>query len=259
MASFTLITGASEGLGVEFARIAAREGRNLILTARSVEKLERLAEDLQAEAPEILVLPADLSKLEDAKSLWARATENGWRIDVLVNNAGLGYNGPFQNGQAWDRELASMQVNITAYTFLMKQAVTHMSKHGRGRILNVASTAAFIPGPNMAVYHATKAYALFLSEAVSEELRGTDVSLTALCPGATKTNFFNEAEMNDVRLLKMGLTMEADAVAQQGWNAMLKGKRLIVPGLMNKVFAFAPRITPRKVLSRVASVIMGRG
>ena len=216
MATWTLITGASEGLGVEFAHIAAKEKRNVILAARSKDKLEKVAEQVRSFGGEALVIPADLSDMSEVERLWTEATD-GREIDVLVNNAGLGSNGDFASGQNWERELTSINVNVLALTRLMKLAIPHMQNIEKGRILNVASVAGFVPGPNMAVYHATKAFVVSLSEAVAEELRGSNVTVTALCPGATQTNFFNDADMHGVRLLKMAKPMDAGVVAQQGW------------------------------------------
>ncbi|WP_306115111.1 MULTISPECIES: SDR family oxidoreductase [unclassified Roseovarius] len=258
MQNWTLITGASEGLGKEFARIAAKAGRNLILTARSEDKLHALAQELSGTAGEVVVIPADLNDLAEAERLWTEASADR-RIDVLVNNAGLGSHGAFGAPETWPTELTSINVNILAYTFLMNRAVAHMKGHKAGRILNVASVAGFTPGPNMAVYHATKAYALHLSEAVAEELRGTNVTVTALCPGATETGFFDAADMDGVRLLKMRKPMTAAEVAQAGWQAMIGGKTVIVTGIMNKVFAILPRITPRFMTTFVAGKIMGKG
>ena len=255
MATWTLITGASEGLGVEFAHIAAREKRNVILAARSKDKLEKVAGDVRALGVEAVVIVADLSNMTEVDRLWSEATE-GREIDMLVNNAGLGSNGAFAEGQNWTRELASINVNMLALTRLMKLAVPHMQGLQMGRILNVASVASFTPGPNMAVYSATKAYVLSLSEAVAEELRGTNVTVTALCPGATATNFFEDADMHGVRLLKLARPMAAGPVADLGWRGALTGKRIVVPGLMNKLFAFSPRFTPRAITTRVAAQLM---
>ncbi len=258
MTAYTLITGASEGLGREFARLAARDGRNMILTARSEDKLTALADELAADGRDIVVIPADLSKMDEAARLWNEATTDR-QIDVLVNNAGLGYNGPFADGQGWERELTSMQVNMMSFTYLMKQAVTHMQGHGGGRILNVSSLAGFTPGPNMAVYHATKAFTLSLSEAVAEELRGSNVTVTALCPGATATSFFDSADMHGIRLIKFGGAMKAFDVAEEGWLEARIGKRVVVPGVMNKLTAMLPRFTPRSIVTRIAKVLMSKG
>ena len=257
MAKFTLITGASEGLGVEFARIAASEGHSLILTARSEDKLNALAADLRSDNNEILVIPADLSKDGEADRMWSVATD-GRQIDVLVNNAGLGYNGPFDAEDGWPRELASINVNLVALTRLMKLAVPHMQSQGKGRILNVASVAGVMPGPNMAVYHATKAYVLSLSQAVAEELRGTNVTVTALCPGATATNFFDEADMHSVRLLKLAPPAKAADVAAQGWAKAKSGQRVVTPGFMNLIFVFLTRFLPGKLVTRTTAIVMGK-
>ncbi|MEO0401217.1 MAG: SDR family oxidoreductase [Pseudomonadota bacterium] len=255
--AWTLITGASEGLGIEFARAAAKEKRNLILAARSKDKLDAVADEMRAKGVDVVVIPADLSDMAEVDRLWADATD-GREVDVLVNNAGLGYNGPFSVGQGWARELSSINVNMLALTRLMKLAIPHMQTLPKGRILNVASVAGFTPGPNMAVYHATKAYVLSLSEAVAEELRGSSITVTALCPGATATNFFDEADMSGVRLLKLAKPMKASEVAELGWLEARIGKRIVVPGLMNKVFAFLPRITPRSITTRIAAQVMGK-
>ena len=141
---------------------------------------------------------------------------------MLVNNAGLGSHGDFEDGQSWARELSSMTVNMTSLTYLMKQAIPHMQSHGQGRILNIASLAGFMPGPNMAVYSATKAYVLSLSDAAAEELTGSSVTVTALCPGTTATSFFDAADMRDARLLKSAAPMPAGRVGRRpakagGW------------------------------------------
>jgi len=257
MTGWTLITGASEGLGAEFARLAAAEGRNLILTARSEDKLAALAQELRDRAGDIDVLPADLSDLAEADRLWQEASRDR-HVDILVNNAGLGRHGAFGSGEGWARDLSTMAVNMTALTCLMKRAIPHMQARGGGRILNVGSTAGFMPGPNMAIYHATKAYVLSLSEAVAEELRGTNVRLCVLCPGATQTGFFDAADMHGVGLLRLGRPARADAVARAGWQAMMAGRRTRVTGALNKLFAFTPRVTPRSLTTLVAGRVMGK-
>lgn len=255
MAGWTLITGASEGLGVEFARVAAKDKRNLILAARSTDKLEKVAAEVRAMGVEAVVITADLSRMEDVERLWSEATE-GREVDVLVNNAGLGANGTFSDTVPWDRELAEMQVNMLALTRLMHLAIPHMKTLGRGRILNVASIAAFAPGPHMAVYCATKSYVLSLSEAVAEELRGSPVTVTALCPGTTATNFFDDAGMGNSRLLKFAKPMAPRPVVEQGWAQAMQGTRIVVPGWMNKLIAFLPRLTPRALTARMNGRIM---
>lgn len=252
---WTLITGASEGLGREFAALAAAEGRDLILAARQGPRMEELAEGLRARHKiAVEVIACDLSDPAAVEALWRRASARR-RIDVLVNNAGLGYNGPFA-AEDFTREQASINVNVMALTILTKRAVAHMRAAGGGRILNVASTAAFMPGPNMAVYHAGKAYVLSLSQAVAEELRGTGVTVSVLCPGATATNFQKAARMEDVRLFRMGLVADAAGVAASGWRAMLAGRRVHTPGLFNKASAVGPRLVPGWVSARIAALFL---
>lgn len=255
MANWTLITGASEGLGVEFAHIAAKENRNVILAARSKDKLEKVAEEVRAHGVEAMVIPADLSDMAEVDRLWAKATD-GRDVDVLVNNAGLAFKGSFDDADGWARETSSINVNMLALTRLMKLAVPHMKGLEKGRILNVASIAGFAPGPGMAVYCATKAYVLSLSEAVGNELKGTNVTVTALCPGTTATNFFEDAKMTDAKLLKIAKPMDAKVVAELGWLESRIGKPVVVPGAMNKVLAFLPRLTPRRLTTLLNGKIM---
>lgn len=257
MTGWTLITGASEGLGAEFARLAAAEGRRLILTARSEDKLTALAATLRDASPEVIVLPADLSDPAQAERLWQEASRDR-HIDRLVNNAGLGRHGTFGSGEGWTRDLDTIQINVTALSYLMKRAIPHMQAYGGGRILNLASVAGFLPGPNLSVYHATKAYVLSLSEAVAEELCTSPVSLTVLCPGPTATGFFDGAGMHGIGLLRLTRPARADAVARAGWQAMNAGRRLVVPGLLNKFFAFSPRVTPRRLVSLIAARVLGK-
>lgn len=252
---WTLITGASEGFGVEFARLAAAEGRDLILVARQASKMELLAEELRRKHRiAVEVMPTDLSEPDAVEALWRRASMRR-HIDILINNAGLGYNGRFAAGDG-GREMQSVMVNAVAATILMKRAVAHMVQQGGGRVLNIASTAAFMPGPNMAVYHATKAYLLALSEAVAEELKDSPVTVTALCPGATKTNFAADAGMEGIRLFSTLPVPAAGKVAKAGWRAMQRGERICVTGLANKAFAFGPRVAPRRLVTRIAGLFL---
>ncbi len=252
---WTLITGASEGLGREFAIIAAAEGRDLILAARQTDKMEALAETLRVRHKiAVEVIPTDLADEASVELLWRRASSRR-RVDIVVNNAGLGYNGPFA-AEDFSREQSSINVNITALTILMKRAIPHMQAAGGGRIMNIASTAAFMPGPRMAVYHATKSYVLSLTESVAEELRGSNVTVTVLCPGATATNFARDAKMEGIALFRALPVPSAESVAKSGWRAMLQGKRIRVTGLMNKIFAFAPRLAPRSLTARIVALFL---
>ena len=256
---WALITGASEGLGREFADLAAADGRGVILSARQVDKLEALATDLRARFKvEAVVIAADLSLAGEAERLWAEAS-TGRDIDVLVNNAGLGRNGEFADLSGWARERASIEVNVTAATTLMKLAVAAMVERGEGRVLNVASAAGFLPGPHMAVYHATKAYFLSLSEAVAAELAGTGVKVTALCPGATQTNFFAADNAEKATLLTRLFPLpSARSVAVKGWAAMKEGRRIRVTGLVNWLFTFSPRLFPRRFITWLTGQFLRR-
>ncbi|MEM8656933.1 MAG: SDR family oxidoreductase [Pseudomonadota bacterium] len=253
--NYTLITGASKGIGAAFARVAAERRRNLILTARSEDALTELAAELRAaHTVEVVTLPADLAEPGAAQGLWAAATE-GRQVNFLMNNAGLASHGAFTEAD-WAREQRSIDINVTALTELCKLAAPHMVAQGRGRILNVASTAAFLSGPGMAVYFATKAYVLNLSVALNEELREKGVTVTALCPGATRTSFFDDAGMNDVRMVKQGPMQSAEQVAQFGYNAAVEGREVAIPGAMNASSAVLARFMPRGLLARVAGVAM---
>ncbi len=252
---WTLITGASDGLGVEFARLAAAEGRDLILVARQAAKMERLADELRGRHRiAVEVMATDLSDPDAVETLWRKVALRR-HIEILVNNAGLGHDGPFADGDG-SRELRSVMVNVVAATILMKRAVAHMQSQGGGKVLNLASTPGFPPGPNMAVYRATKAYLLSLSEAVSEELRDGAVTITALCPGATRTNFAADAGTEHVRLFSTLPGPSAAKVALAGWKAMHKGKRICVTGLANKVFAVGLRLAPGGLVTRIAALFL---
>lgn len=252
---WTLITGASEGLGREFAILAAAEGRDLILAARQAQKMERLADELRARhkiAVEVIV--TDLTDPEAVELLWRRAATRR-RIDVLVNNAGLSSYGLFQDSD-FTREDQSVRVNVLALTILMKRAVAHMLAAGGGRILNLGSVSGFAPGPGMAVYHATKAYVLSLSEAVAEELRGTSVTVTAFCPGATATSFAKGAGLEGTRLFDPRRIPSARKTARAGWRAMLAGRRIRVTGIGNWLFTLIPKVVPRSLMPRITALFL---
>ena len=254
---WVVVTGASSGIGKELAWEAARSGRSVILAARSQDKLDQLAAELRdtcgVEAESVAV---DLAQPGGPDILWQRAVANDRRISVLVNNAGLGSHDRFVEA-AWDREKQSIDVNVTALTRLMKLAVPHMVQNGEGRILNVGSVAGFIPGPNMAVYHATKAYVLSLSEAVANELHGTGVSVTALCPGATQSEFFKAADMRDVKVTK-GRLASSEGVASLGWQAMMERQRIAIPGFSNRMIPVLARILPRRMVARMTGRVMSK-
>jgi short-subunit dehydrogenase len=245
-----LVTGASAGIGRELAAVLAREGHDLVLVARREAELTDLARELKERyGVDSRVLPADLAQADAAQQL-VEALGDGAVIDVLVNNAGFGGHGAFAS-RSRDDDLRMLAVNVTALTDLTKLLVPAMVARGRGRILNVASTAAFQPGPFMAVYYASKAYVLSLSEALAEELSGTGVTVTCLCPGVTQTEFQKVAGVEDVPLTKGPLSMTASQVAEAAYQGMAKGRRLVVPGVHNKVGAASVRFAPRGVILKV--------
>lgn len=249
MAIWALVTGASEGLGREFATLAAKDGFDVILSARQTDKLQAHAASLRrAYNVAVEVIPADLTDPVAVERLWDAASE-GRQIGVLVNNAGLGRNGDITEDGGWPREADSIAVNIIAATILLKRAAAHMKGHGSGRILNLASVAGFLPGPHMAIYHASKAYLLSLSEAVAEELRGTGVTVTAVCPGPTATQFFaSDGAERKTLATRLGMP-SAESVAVAGWAAMTRGRRVKVVGAANKLLAFLPRLLPRRMMA----------
>jgi short-subunit dehydrogenase len=259
-----LITGASGGIGAELARLFARDGWNVVLVARSREGLEKVGRELsQAHGIRHHVVPADLTNPAAPQAIHDAVQALGVEIDALVNNAGFGLMGPFvevggEPPTELGRELEMLQVNVVALTHLSKLFIPAMARRGRGYVMNVASTAAFQPGPLMAVYYASKAYVLSFSEALSVELAGTGVTATALCPGATRTEFQTVANMEDSRLFRAGHVMTAAQVAEKGYKAMLAGKSSVVTGAVNRVMAAGTRFVPRRVAARMARMAQQR-
>lgn len=256
---WALVTGASDGIGRALATEAAKAGYNVILTGRRTDRLEAHAETLRrAYFVATIVLTADLSDPDQAETIWAQAVD-GRRVSVLVNNAGLGHLGEFASADGWGRETETIMVNVVAATILLKRAVAHMAANGGGRILNVASLAGFLPGPHMAVYHATKAYLLSLSEAVAVEAARDAVFVTALCPGVTQTGFFAADGAEKAHLLNRFLPLpSAESVASEGWRAMERSRRIVVTGWLNKAFAFTPRVMPRRLVATMTGLFLKR-
>jgi uncharacterized protein len=243
-----LVTGASSGIGLELARIFAENRFDLVVTARSEDRLRSLADEIVSiHGVSVRVVAADLA-VPDGPEVVARAVHDG--VDVLVNNAGFATHGPFAEIPVAD-ELAEIQVNVVALTHLTKLLLPAMRARGSGGILNVASTAAFVPGPLMAVYYATKAYVLSFSVALGEELAGTGVSVTALCPGATRTGFQARAGVERTRLFRSGV-MGAREVAQAGYAGLMAGQTIVVPGWRNRLLASSSALAPRRLTAKIA-------
>jgi short-subunit dehydrogenase len=253
-AATALVTGASSGIGHAFARLLAREGHRLVLVSRDRSRLQALADQLRAaHGTESLVIAADLSVPGAAGDVYAQIERSGWTVDVLINNAGVPMHGAFAAGDT-ARQLAMIRLNVEAVTHLARLCMPGMLQRRRGRILNVASTAAFQPGPLMAVYYATKAYVLSLSEALAFEAQGSGVTVTALCPGPTRSEFQRRAGMGHTILFGRGV-MPAERVAEAGYRAMLRGRAVVIPGFMNWLMVQLVRAVPRGVVLRVVRMM----
>jgi hypothetical protein len=246
-----LITGASAGIGLELAKLFAADRSDLVLVARSEEKLQAVASDLQPRHRiDVQILAYDLSRPAAPEEIFRTLSEQQVQIDVLVNNAGFGDRGRVAD-LGLERQLDMIQVNVTAPTHLSRLFLPGMLARRRGGILNVASTAAFQPGPYMAVYYATKAYLLSFSEALAEEVKDAGVRVCCLAPGTTQTGFAAEAHMQNSRLFRLG-AMDASTVARAGYEGLRKGRVLVIPGMRNRAGAFAVRLFPRAWVRKIA-------
>jgi short-subunit dehydrogenase len=243
-----LITGASSGIGAELARLCAADGYSVILVARRADRLAEMAESLAREfgvgARGVAVDLADAGACQTLRDQTA-----GDVVEILINNAGFGLRGPYTDTD-WGAESRMMQVNMTALAHLTKLFAKDMLRRGSGRILNVGSTAAFVPGPFMAMYYASKAFVVSLSLSIANELQGSGVSVTVLCPGPTRTEFDTAAGLGDSNLFK-GPVMSAAAVAREGYAAMMAGKPEVIAGARNRWMILLTRLAPRSMLARV--------
>ena len=242
----TLITGASAGLGVEFAKQCAARGDEVILVARRKDRLNKLA----AELGKAHVIAADLGKPNSPAKLLAEIKSRGLWVRTLINNAGFGLRGRF-DALALDRQLEMIDLNIRSLTNLAFVALDNMRAHGGGAILNVASTAAFQPGPNMAVYFATKAYVLSFTEALHEEWKDRGIKVSALCPGPTRTEFGDVAGIKTLGSFDR-LAMEAEPVVRAGLEGLDRNQAVVIPGVPNKIGAWSTRLAPRSTVRKIA-------
>lgn len=249
-----LITGASAGLGEQFAQCFARDGHDVILVARTAARLEALASKLEQEHKvRAHVLAADLARPEEPQRVFDEVRSRQLEVEFLVNNAGFGSNGPFLD-QDMAREAEMVEVNCTALMKLTHLFARPMRERRSGRILNVASTAGFQPGPFMATYYATKAFVLSFSEALSHELQGSGVTVTCHCPGATHTEFAARAGNDKSRLFqRSGVIAKASDVAEDAYAAMMKGRVLAIHGVLNWFGTAAVRFTPRAMVRSIAA------
>ncbi len=253
----TLITGASGGIGYELAKLFARDHHNLVLVARSADGLAQVATELQARGVAVKTIAVDLASPPAPKFLFDQLQRKGIAIDILINNAGFGAFGEF--AQMPEEEiLGQIHLNITALTELTRLFLPPMVQRRSGRIMNVASTAAFQPGPLMAVYYATKAYVLSFSEAIANELRNSGVTVTCFCPGATHTGFAKRAGTENSRLFKQVGAMSAEKVALDGYRALMEGRTVAISGAHNWVVAQSVRFAPRKMVTAVSRWVAER-
>ena len=253
--SLALVTGASSGIGRSLALLLAGRGVDVAITGRNNEALRRLASEIKRQHKvRAAGFACDLGRPDGPKELTSWLDSEEMRPDILVNNAGFGTYGFFSE-QTVESQVEMIQVNITSVVELTHRLLPAMLANRNGRILNVASTAAFQPGPLMAVYYASKAFVLHFSEALNNELDGTGVTATALCPGPTATAFQDRANLHKARLVKSAPMMDADTVAKQGIEGLFAGRSLVIPGLLNQATAFSTRFAPRWLTTKMARFV----
>lgn len=252
MASTALITGASSGIGMELANVMARNGHHLVLTARREDRLKELKQELEVNfGIQVAIFSIDLALKEAPQKLFEFTQKEQLNIDILVNNAGIGEYGFFHESN-WEKTATMIDLNIRTLTHLTRLYLPEMIKKERARVMNVASTAAFQPGPLMSVYYATKHYVLAFSEAIANELKETGVTVTTLCPGPTESEFQQEANMEKSKLFDRFPVATSKEVAEYGYRAMMDGKPVAIHGIMNKI---APKFTSLFPRSFVTSVV----
>jgi short-subunit dehydrogenase len=240
---YALITGGTSGIGHELAKVFAREKYNLILVARGQDDLDKCSAELSQNGIEVITLAKDLFKREDAYAVYDEVKAKGIQVDVLVNDAGQGLYGEFKDTDL-DRELDIIQLNIGATVILTKLFLKDMVARNEGKILQLASIGSVLPGPFESVYHGTKAFILSFSEAIHTELKDTNVTVTALLPGVTDTDFFNKADMQESKLVQEGSMDDPAKVAQDGFDALMAGEMKVTSGLKNKAMVGMAHMMP---------------
>ncbi len=249
-----LITGASSGIGMELARLFAQDGSDLVVVARREERLAELAQELNEKyGVDVKVLPKDLSKPKSPNEIFKTLKKEKIDVDVVVNNAGFGARGSIADIET-DTQVDMVQVNVMTLTHLTSLFLPGIIERNRGGILNVGSLAGFQPGPNLAVYYATKAYVLSFTEALAEEVVGTNVNVSCLAPGPVKTEFGSKSGLEDSLLFKMSL-MDVESVAKAGYKGFRNGKVIVIPGLKQQVTPFLVRLTPRSLVRKIVKSI----
>lgn len=251
-----LVTGASSGIGYEISRLLAQEGHNLVLVARRRERLEELAVRLRADHQcKVTVVELDLAQPGAAETLFQTLRNENIPVDILVNNAGIGARGSFFDIPT-EQTLGAIQLNVVALTQLCKLFGAEMAQRRLGKILNIASVAGFIPGPYMSVYHATKAFVVSFSEGLRQELKGTGVSVTVVCPGPVESEFHQLANTQSMVFLKLAPMMSSADVARAALKATHERKAVAIPGALNKLMILMQRLLPRNWVAFVVRLIM---
>ncbi|MDK0751374.1 SDR family oxidoreductase [Clostridium perfringens] len=252
MKKTVLITGATSGIGYEFSKIFMENHYNVILVGRNLEKLIELEDFSKKKYVRAYIYKVDFSLSEDIDILYEKIKTEVGRVDILINNAGIGLNGEF-NEIDWQKQLDIINVNIISLTKLTKLILKDMLDQKEGRILNVASTGAYQPGPLISVYYASKAYVLSFSQALREEVKDKGINVVTLCPGATKTNFSKRAGKGD-----LDVAMSAKEVAEYGYKALMNNKAICIPGIMNKVLVFLSKVSPTTLNAKIVKKIQNK-
>ncbi len=245
---YVLITGATSGIGYELAKLFAEDGYNLVIVARNQEELDSTAQELKQNNVEVVTLAKDLFKKESAFEVFDEVQSQGIQIDILVNDAGQGQYGEFVDTDI-NRELDIIQLNIGSLVILTKQFLKEMVARGNGKILNLSSVASKIPGPFQSVYHGTKAFIQSFTEAIRNEVKDQGITVTALLPGATATDFFNKADMLDAKNVKGKKLDDASTVAKDGYEALMNGDDMIVSGFKNKMQVAMSNVMPDSMVA----------
>lgn len=245
---YTLITGGTSGIGLELAKVFAFNGHNLILVARDEAELAQAATAVTTYGVDAITISKDLFRRESAFELYDEIKERGLVVEILVNDAGQGQYGEFAETDIY-RELEIIQLNICSLVVLTKLFLQDMLQKGYGKILNLSSIASKAPGPYQSVYHGTKAFVQSFTEAVNNEVKGTGVTLTALLPGATDTDFFRKAQMEEAKMVKEGTLDDPAKVARDGYEALMSGKDMVVSGFRNKMDVAMSNVLPDETVA----------
>lgn len=258
MKKTALITGASGGIGFELAKIFAKNNTNLILVARNKNKLDELKNELENQfGISVYTIGKDLSIRESVSELYEETKKQNIPVEYLINNAGFGDFGMFTDTD-WDKEERMINLNMKTLTLLTKLYIREMTERGSGKVMNVASTAAFQPGPLMAVYCSTKSYVLNFSQAINNEVKSRGVTVTALCPGPTESGFQDASGMKESKIVTKIKMPSSKTVAEYGYKAMMKGKPVAIHGYMNKILALSVRFMPRNVVVKITRILLDK-